>query len=521
MILLFLLDFLLIVFYRNLYIYSKYLCIPSESTTGGNKMTMNSRKMNNYSLMRVGSIFILTFALVTSTFAIPFAPRISAEPMDNNPPYEPSDPDPENGSMNISISVDLKWTGGDPDGDPVTYNVYFGPSSPPVLVSENQTNTTYEPSVLEYLTPYYWMIVAWDNQSASTMGPIWHFTTVEEINQPPNVPSTPSPGNDSTGISVYAKLTWNCADPNAGDVLSYDVYFGNTTVPSKVASNLSDKSYDPPGALMLGTIYYWRIVARDNHGAETAGPLWHFTTLEQQGNITVTFVKPQANKFYFNDAEQGFNLPRNTIVYGKITITINVTSENEITQVTFYADGNPIEDKSGDDDPFTCLWNPIIQFNSALSIKRTLSVVVKDSENNTATAELNITKWRFHILPFVIAGAVLASRLVLHTTVTGVFFNFKESRFSSSFYAIRAHYRTIGPFKTQRGVLNLKKCTGGMLIGPTSTTRLGLFHKFMIGSFTFIGNIHTTKLGLSQALISGFLERRLSGGEGMSRFLQS
>jgi hypothetical protein len=57
---------------------------------GGNKMTMNNRKMNNYSLMRISTVFVLTVALVTSTLAIPFMPRTGAEPL--APPNKPNTP---------------------------------------------------------------------------------------------------------------------------------------------------------------------------------------------------------------------------------------------------------------------------------------------------------------------------------------------------------------------------------------------------------------------------------------------
>lgn len=36
-------------------------------------------------------------------------------------------------------------------------------------------------------------------------------------------------------------------------------------------------SYNP-GTLDYGTTYYWRIVAKDAHGAIVFGNLWHFTT---------------------------------------------------------------------------------------------------------------------------------------------------------------------------------------------------------------------------------------------------
>ena len=46
-------------------------------------MTMNNRKMNNYSLMRISTVFVLAVALVTSTLAIPFMPRTGAEPLNS------------------------------------------------------------------------------------------------------------------------------------------------------------------------------------------------------------------------------------------------------------------------------------------------------------------------------------------------------------------------------------------------------------------------------------------------------
>jgi hypothetical protein len=110
----------------------------------------------------------------------------------NYPPYEPSDPDPQDGTTNVNIDTDLSWTGGDPDSeDTVTYDVYFDDSSPPQQVEWNQTETTYDPGTLEYETTYYWKIVAWDNHNASAAGPIWQFTTKEEDDTtPPTVDIT-------------------------------------------------------------------------------------------------------------------------------------------------------------------------------------------------------------------------------------------------------------------------------------------------------------------------------------------
>jgi len=465
---------------------------------------MNDRKMNNYSVIRVGSVLVLAIALVLATFTFPLGTRTGANPISNSPPNEPSNPMPANGSNDIAIAENLSWTGGDPDGDPVSYDVYFGTTSPPSKKVSNQSALIYDPGTMIYSTHYYWKIIAWDNQSASSVGPQWEFTTESKPNNPPNKPSGPIPTNGSTNILLTAILNWTGGDPD-GDTVKYDVYFGNTSLPLKVVSNQSALTYDPVG-LTYNSTYYWQIVAWDNHTASATGPLWHFTT-KQEGIITVIITKPVEKKFYFNDVEKSISLPRNTIVYGKITITADVSSETDVAKVEFYVDGKL--KKTVTAAPYSWLWQPFIQFNG-LSLKHTIKVIAYDTQGHNSTAELNVTKWRFHALPFIVAGVAIASRLLLHTTVRGLVFNLKESKIAVSFYAIRTHYKTIGPFKSQRGVINFKSCMGGILIGPTSMTRFGPLHKFAYGSFTILGEVHYKSGRLAQGFLGNLLRNALT-----------
>lgn len=96
----------------------------------------------------------------------------------NNPPYVPQDPEPSNGSIDVSVNTSLYWYDEDPDWeDDVTYDVFFGTTNPPPIIVHNQSSTSYDPNSLAYNSNYYWKIIAWDNHGASTSGSLWSFTT--------------------------------------------------------------------------------------------------------------------------------------------------------------------------------------------------------------------------------------------------------------------------------------------------------------------------------------------------------
>jgi len=99
-------------------------------------------------------------------------------------------------------------------------------------------------------------------------------------NTPPNIPSNPSPANHATDGSIDAHLSWTRGDPDAGDIVAYDVYFGTSPTAPMVSRNQTGTSYSPE-TLAYNTTYYWKIVATDNHGTSTTGPLWDFTTVHK------------------------------------------------------------------------------------------------------------------------------------------------------------------------------------------------------------------------------------------------
>lgn len=212
----------------------------------------------------------------------------SFSPAPNLPPYTPSNPLPPDGATYVDPDADLSWTGGDPNpGDTVTYDVYFGTTSPPPKVITNQSGATYDPGTMGYNTQYFWKIVAWDDHNHTTEGPIWDFTT-EGPNNPPNIPSNPNPPNGAVDVDINADISWTGGDPDPGDTVTYDVYFGDSSPPSLVVSGQSDTTYNP-GTMSYLTTYYWQIVSWDNHGASTSGPEWDFTTEDEPSNFPPVF----------------------------------------------------------------------------------------------------------------------------------------------------------------------------------------------------------------------------------------
>jgi hypothetical protein len=121
-----------------------------------------------------------------------------------------------------------------------------------IQVTHNSTNTTTTP-----------------NGTTTT-------TTLDSINNPPNKASNPYPADGATKAPVEVMLSWDGSDPNSGDNVTYDVYLGfvGNVKFYMTTSNALCAVRD----LQPSTTYNWKIVATDNHGGITEGPIWSFTT---------------------------------------------------------------------------------------------------------------------------------------------------------------------------------------------------------------------------------------------------
>ncbi|RLL88108.1 hypothetical protein Y696_12640 [Mesotoga sp. H07pep.5.4] len=100
--------------------------------------------------------------------------------------------------------------------------------------------------------------------------------TVTEQNNPPAVPGSPSPASGSVDQELSIELSWTCSDSD-GDALVFDIYFGSSSSPEKVASDIVANNWQS-GDLSEGVTYYWKIVAKDSKGATSESSVWSFST---------------------------------------------------------------------------------------------------------------------------------------------------------------------------------------------------------------------------------------------------
>lgn len=287
-------------------------------------------------------------------------------------------------------TIDVLANDSDPDGDPLVIESV----SPPMHGTSTHDGSfayyTPEPS---YTGSDAFTYKINDSQGGTASATVYlTIVPVGTNNTPPYKPSQPVPADGETAVEITTDLWWTGGDPDPGDSVLYDVYFGTNTTPALVSQNQSAATYDP-GVLAYDTTYYWRIVSWDTSNASAQGDLWMFTTQSEGGELTVTITKPLENSFYLRNRRL-MSLPRQTIVYGPITITAEVTSDASVDRVEFYIDGKLTV--SDDAAPYSYRWASLRCFKHDIMVK------AYDTTGQVATDEITVFKWRLH--PLLIAA---------------------------------------------------------------------------------------------------------------------
>lgn len=116
---------------------------------------------------------------------------------------------------------------------------------------------------------------------------VCHIVLDAEI-APPAQATNPNPADTAVDVSRAANLSWIAGTYAA----SHDVYFGSdfnsvheaNTSSSEYRGSQADATFRPGIMAKLKT-YYWRIDEKNSHGT-TKGPVWSFTTSDEDSPIT-------------------------------------------------------------------------------------------------------------------------------------------------------------------------------------------------------------------------------------------
>jgi uncharacterized protein (TIGR02145 family) len=166
----------------------------------------------------------------------------------NVPPVPPSTPYPEDGAENQSIENYLSWICIDLEGDPLTYDIYFGTETTPPQVVTAQTETIYNPGILETETEYFWKIVAHDDHENTTLGPVWSFTTQSEGGCPA---SFTYQGQVYEAVLI-GNQCWMAENLNIGEMISSGSNMTNNSLIEKYCYN-----NDSANCETYGGLYQW------------------------------------------------------------------------------------------------------------------------------------------------------------------------------------------------------------------------------------------------------------------------
>jgi hypothetical protein len=207
---------------------------------------------------------------------------------------------------------------------------------------------------------------------------------------PPNVPTNPNPIDGATNVDISKDISWtNPKHEDIGEDVYSDLYLDTTNPPLLFKAHVFETTYDP-GILQFHTKYYWKIIARDNHGQVTEGPIWSFTTgsIPDTTPPLIKLIKPKDGFIYIRDNDGAQRLlMKTTLIIGKVTIQANATDNvSGIDRVSLYIDGEKQADVTT--PPYEFEWTkPCLPL-----VKHTISVVAYDEMGNSAHQDVKVVK---------------------------------------------------------------------------------------------------------------------------------
>lgn len=234
----------------------------------------------------------------------------------NDPPDVPVYSAPADSSDGLGSPVQLRWSGGDSEGDVVTYEVHLG-TTPASLqaIAISLAEPQYDADGLGPNTTYFWRIVTVDASQARTEGLLSQFSTAPDLT-PPQFLSVPK---DTIVTSTGASILWD-TDETSTSVVRFGLQ-------QDLADSSDFEAAGSPVFLVLRhqvsltdlspeTTYFYRVTSRDLFGNQSDSSIGSFTTLNSSfhfgdfdDNLIIDFTDflAFAEAFNTNLGEPGYD----------------------------------------------------------------------------------------------------------------------------------------------------------------------------------------------------------------------
>ncbi|MGC9383387.1 MAG: hypothetical protein ACP5D6_02135 [Kosmotogaceae bacterium] len=237
----------------------------------------------------------------------------------------------------------FSWMAEDPDGDDISYKLAVVNTSTNEIVVESDLINDTAFSVKRMLkghTQYRVTLIARDNFDGETTISI----VFETENAPPSIVSLINPKPRAEKITSVPEFVWKAEDPD-GDALRYQLYIwkDDEKEPEVPFASTNNSGYELSNEERLKghSLYYWKVIARDNFGgsdSETAT----FTTRNGIPSVEYIEISSQATNdvpasvrvrwigYDPDDDSLSYTVELKNITEDKVTIKENLEKETTV-----------------------------------------------------------------------------------------------------------------------------------------------------------------------------------------------
>ena len=199
-----------------------------------------------------------------------------------HPPSKPTDPNPSDGAINVTVNPMLSVFVYDADQDAMNVSFYDASTQQLIGVDVNVASSTRASipwNSLENMTLYRWYTIA-DDGSHTNQSETWEFTTGSGANQnqPPTAPTIS--GQLSGVIGKSYNYTFTSTDSD-GDTISYYIDWNDSTNSGWIGPNQSGEHINVSHIWTARGTYLIKAKAKDVHDSESE---WGFLEIKMPRN---------------------------------------------------------------------------------------------------------------------------------------------------------------------------------------------------------------------------------------------